>query len=568
MSEFNTALTEVKNAGQDYEWYPTTKNMLSVISNDILRHQKQEYRMRSVSILDIGAGDGNALEIIEQQVSGLHESEIQIYKNDPDTVLREKIEISVKKYAIEKSHVLISKMKNDIFVIGTDFAQQSLIDKKMDIIFSNPPYSDFEYWTAKILKESHASTVYMVIPTRWETDEIKRIIEKRGVEYKVLDTQDFIDSEYRKARAVVDIVKFTFKTIGYSRAENIESDPFKVWFYDHFKINSGTPEAPETRKERIQTKIAGEQKLSTGRNLIEVLHELYTNDMSKLLENYKSLETIDAALMKELGVSLDAVISGLREKITGLKNLYWKELFSNLTKITDRLTVNSREKLLDTLTQNTQIDFSAENAYAVVIWAMKNANKYFESQLINMYRDLSRKENVHGYRSNEKFSTYDWRYARKDFNDTLTHYILDYRIVQEHYTAIYAGDFHTWDYIGNLHSTAHNEIMDICTIGKNLGYNIVTKSSDFEWESGKRYKFVTSEDELFMEVKAHKNGNIHFFLSQEFMRKFNIEAARLLGWVSNKEEAAREMDIPLDEVARCWNQNKQFALTDSRRLLV
>lgn len=56
-----------------------------------------------------------------------------------------------------------------------------------------------------------------------------------------------------------------------------------------------------------------------------------------------------------------------------------------MTEITSRLTYATRTSLLATLTANTNIDFTAGNIKRIVIWVIKNANKYFDSQMLDVY---------------------------------------------------------------------------------------------------------------------------------------------------------------------------------------
>ena len=46
----NALLKELKDTGQDFEWYPTTDAMIRIVA----RHMK-----KPGSILDVGAGDGH-----------------------------------------------------------------------------------------------------------------------------------------------------------------------------------------------------------------------------------------------------------------------------------------------------------------------------------------------------------------------------------------------------------------------------------------------------------------------------------------------------------------------------
>src|SRR5208282_1347389 len=156
--------------------------------------------------------------------------------------------------------------------------------------------------------------------------------------------------------------------------------------------------------------------LVQGQNLIERLEELYHDDFGELLETYRALEKLDPKLFKELGVDLAQVKGGLKAKVAGLKNLYWQELFGNLETITARLTSASREKLLRKLTEHTSIDFTAANAYAVVVWAIKNANAYFDNQLLELYLALADRENIRNYKSNHRLIEDGWRYQRKEYS--------------------------------------------------------------------------------------------------------------------------------------------------------
>ena len=51
--------------------------------------------------------------------------------------------------------------------------------------------------------------------------------------------------------------------------------------------------------------------------------------------------------------------------------------------------------------------------------------------------------------------------------------------------------------------------------------------------------------DLFIEYRCFKNGNIHLRINQEFMKAFNIEVARLKGWIHNKEDIVKEFDSEL-----------------------
>jgi hypothetical protein len=403
------------------------------------------------------------------------------------------------------------------------------------------------------VREANADLVYLVIPERWKQNNVCiNALRQRGIvedsvpqkypnsqkstgSYKVLSSMSFEDSEFRQARARVDVIRICLKTSRHQRG--LDVDPFDLWFEESFKIN-----ADETKWVRDSERTAETlHELVTGPNLIERLAELYVQAFDKLLGVYRVLETLDSALFKELGISLDQVRGGLKKKIADLKNLYWHELFSNLDTITSRLTSKSRERLLQKLTAHTSVDFSAANAYAVVVWAIKNANQYFDDQLKTVYLELAERENIRNYKSNKKLVEDGWRYQKHE----MSHFTLDYRLVIQKWHCFCTGEFASkWDYPNGLHNNTHDFLNDICTIAMNLGFDVVSNSRNIQWEPGKLHEFYLSGGNLFMDVRAYKKGTVHIRVDQTFMKKLNIEAARLNGWVKSAKEAAEETGIP------------------------
>jgi hypothetical protein len=399
----------------------------------------------------------------------------------------------------------------------------------------------------------------MVIPERWKSNKkISEMLKRRNMDYKIIGNTDFLDSEYRQARAKVDIIRFESKSIrhsgNYYSCE--KADPFDVWFDSFFNIKAEEESdyTARLRKEE-QNKDRIKNRIVKGQNLIERLEELYREDMENLFDNYRAIEKLDPEIFKELGIDLKNLKGGLKLKIEGFKNLYWKELFDNLETITARLTKASREKLLKKLTDHTSVDFTASNAYAVVLWAIKNANKYLDEQLLDVYEWMTFKENIQNYKSNQKLVGDGWRYEKEH-----THYTLDYRLVFRCYRA-FNQDKNGWgsyDYPQGLHKETHDRINDILTIAKNLGFIVNDSTFSFEWVPGESVDFK-GPDGVFMSIRAYKNGNIHVKADQKFMRKLNIEAGRLNGWVKSPEEAAAEMNIPVEEVRQMYNSNLQIA---------
>ncbi len=530
----NELLSTVKANNEDFEWYPTDSKMLVPIYKDIISNRIKD---DAFSILDIGAGDGRVFSLLEDINKNTE-------KSSDWTVARIQERFNIKKYAIEKSKTLISSMDKDVIIVGTDFEQQSLIDKKVDYIFCNPPYSQYENWVEKILTEANCENVYMIIPQRWKDNKtISKILNKRKIEFQVLGNFDFLKAE-RQARAVVDVVKFVVNHHGNY------NDAFDVWFDTYFSIKADIQDSSNYYKEKAKQENIN--SLVDTNNFIFSVVELYNTDLNKLLSNYKALETLDPVLFTELGISLATVKEGLKSKIENLKSLYWKLIFERFDKVRERLTHKTSEKLMSRLLNNLTIDVTEDNIYVIVIWVLKNSNMYFDEQLLDVYLDLTDKDNIIWYKSNQHVIKDDWRFTRRD----VSHYTLDYRIVVSSWNT-FGG--YEYERIHGLNKNAFAKIQDTLVIAKNLGFDInVNQVNTIQWERGKQYQIVYNDDTVFTEVRVYKNGNIHFKFDIEFMKKLNIEASRLNGWIKNASDAVKEFDITEDEAERMFGSNLQL----------
>ena len=97
-----TALVKtLRESDSDFEWYPTTEEIINTVRDDLRDfacvREGEEIRE---SVLDCGAGDGRVLEALTKG----------------------------SRYAIEMSEPLLSEMDRSIFIVGTDFHKQTLID--------------------------------------------------------------------------------------------------------------------------------------------------------------------------------------------------------------------------------------------------------------------------------------------------------------------------------------------------------------------------------------------------------------------------------------------------------
>lgn len=532
MSTATRALVnELKDKGEDFEFYPTTPEIVGIVARNIAE---------GASLLDIGAGRGDVLKALEGKAGKL--------------------------YAIEKSETLISQLPASVFVVGTDFHRQTLIDKKMDVIFCNPPFSEFERWAEKIIREANCTTVLLVMPERWKDSKpILEAIATREASTSPLGAFSFQDAD-RAARGTVELLRVNLGDRG--------SSPFNIWFDSEFKEEADKAKESDSLRSKERGLISKNKEILKGRNLIETLEELYLQELETLVASYRKIAEIPPSLLRELGVDSSKVIGGLELKIDGLKNQYWKELFDNLDKITDRLTTKSRRELLDTLTANTNVDFSASNAYAVILWAIKNANSYLDGQLVDLYKRISDEDGVKAYKSNRHFAEGNFRFHRSSiYDDEPTHYKLDYRLVN------YCYAFRQWDLeypnrdgSVTISDRARDIINDLCTVGKCLGFDVSEDAQSFMWQPGKLKEFSYLKDsetfdyEDFMSIRLYKNGNMHIKLNKKFLLRLNIEAARILKWVNSPQEAAAEMGESPRNVTEAWGSNAQLTLNPARLL--
>jgi len=545
-------IDELKDAGQDYEWYPTTEAMIDAIYNHMPNMLGERHHVDDVpkSIMDIGAGDGRVLIGLRDRIFAKMSAEYTDENRHQKERLATRI-ASFPLFAIEKAPIHIDAMPSNIAIIGTDFDAQTLIDKPVDTVFCNPPYLKYETWAIRIIRESQANSVYFIMPRRWGYNQgIVDALADRGAPARVIWKGDFKDGD-RAARCEVDIVHVQLHDPEYKK----EDTAFDMWFNDTF------PEIEEINKvEDVSPESQINGDLLTGYNLVDRLTQLYDIAMKEMYDAYRALCSVDPAILKTVGVSVGEVKTGLKSKIKGLKNLYWKELFDNLDKVTSRLTTSSRKAILEKMMASVHVDFTHDNAYAVVMWVLKNANDYIDGQVTDLFVMMSQPKHIHNYKSNQRTWEQDgWRFLNG--KDPHTHYTLDYRIITEQRQGIQV-DSCSWDYTDGLHNRCHERLQDLITVANNLGFPCSDTSMGREWESNKAQEFKLDNGKVLMQVRAFKNGNIHYKLDQEFIKALNIEASRLLGWIRTPQEAVEELDITMDDAEKHFGANLTFAKND------
>lgn len=517
MNETRSLIAELKSEGEDFEFYPTTDEIMAAVSRDMTRRANEHYSRSNInSFLDIGAGNGKVLKAIREK--------------HPHTEL----------YAIEKSLILCGRLADMAFVIGTDFKRQSLLSKRVGTTFCNPPYSEFEDWAVKIIRESASACIYLVLPVRWEKSKaISDAVSYREAKVRTLGEYSFEDAEDRTARAIVNLIRIDMQ-------EGAEDDAFNRFFDEQFSGLKARYEAANKGKQDDGNRFGARENqkfaaLVQGANLLETLVSMYDADMEQARRNYELAAALDVELLQELHVTPKDILACLKGRLEGLRNEYWHELFSRMSAVTDRLCSRKRNALLETLNRNGHVDFTTENAYAVLMWVLKHANDYIDEQLVETFEKMISKANVKNYASNKRvFEGNSWRYNE----EKPTHIALEYRLVLERC----GGIENRWG-TQELSQSASEFIGDLLTVAHNLGFQTDTSAYRLHdrrnFPRGSKVEFygvIDGKPEVIFEVRAFLNWNMHLRMNQKLALALNVEHGRIRGWIRTPAEAARELN--------------------------
>ena len=552
-------LVEIQHArGEETEFYPTTFEIVEKVAEWLSKSGSE-----TQSILDIGCGNGSFFEKLDKTDFFCNDD----YRHKNHGL---KLHQNYKKYGIEKSNILAEQLSEDVILLGSDFHSNTLIDKKVDCIFCNPPYSEYEDWTERIITEGNAEKIVLVIPSRWkDSKRIKQALERREYSAERIGTFDFSNAE-RKARAKVDVIGILPKMSGYGRAR--QTDPFDLWFDSTFSLNAD--KRNESECERNEKK---RNEIFKSGDTAEDLVKFYNADMEKLYENYRSLEKLDADIFKELKVDVAMLKKSLRERLKNLKILYWDLLFKKYDKLTQRLTTKGRDRVIKRLSDNTAIDFTLDNIYQLTLWMIRHSNTLFDEQLTDFFFTLSRPENIHRYKSNLRWNDSDWKYLKEKIADNWSGYredvakeklknvMLDYRVIVTGWK-----NFET-ELRSRLSDSTREFLYDVCVIGKNLGYDldfeIPNPYENIDLNQWCNFDIRTKDGKVFCNVKLYKNGNRHLKFCTDFMKKLNVEMARINKWINSKEEAKEEFGLSETEINQYWNYNLKIGIGEGRNLL-
>lgn len=572
---------QLKDAGEDFEWYPTTTEQLNVVAEHI-SNIFEDYDVTSrygqnIRLLDIGAGSGSALDHLSKHLESIDD-----------------VTGKVERLAIEKSTIHInSYRKRDIVLIGTEFNEVNFISKSCDFAFVNPPYKYYTAWLAVLLSQLNFKALYAVLPSRWkDCDTIKRAIKRRGItNVDVIGESDFYDAE-RQARAKVDIVCFYFGKMPSAERMKLRKDrnshykptlgaggntPFQMFIENELGLVKTTSKTTNEfreheQKERIRREMAKEgsdsHQLVKYNGVLAALIDNYERDMQNVLEQYKKISSLSGTLLDELGVDYDALVKGVKDKLYGFRRVYWQLLFEHLDAISSRLISSHKIKMLNTLNANA-LDFTERNAIYIIGYAVDIANESIDEGMISVFKKLTSPETVlKYYKSNERVYNDNWRYNSDDTQHKDSKRLLDYRFVYSSHS-----NFHIDSWKHGLNDSAREFVSDIKVIFTLLGYSKLTLSHNMDdMAPGKKLAITgtlpTGKSVTLITITFYKNGNRHLRWCQQAMLRFNCTVAQILGWVRSKEEFERETDIEAPVKTEDWEIANTLHLTPNNIALL
>lgn len=506
----NQIVQHLKDENMDSEFYPTTDDIIQAIKPHLSGRK----------ILDIGAGNGATLEKL---TSGENQQRWT-------------------RYAIEKNPMLKSLINSNILIIGDDFYENSLWDKKLDVIFCNPPYSEYDDWCYKIISEANAKQIFFVIPDRWsQVEKIQYIIKERGFIVTSLGKFNFINAE-RAARCNVEVLYLQEERSFRMR------DYFDIELERFFDFNSNTQNTTRTDAKQHFAEQIEAHKIICGGDYVKSILSLYDEEQQRINNTIQGLSAIDVNLLKELDIEIRKIKSLIVEKLETLNSKYWMELISRLQPIAKRLTTKNQKDLFNAVT-DARMSFNAANIHNVVAWAVKTASQQMETQIIDVYDSLLKNINCTEYKSNHRV------FVENQFEAKIPQK-LNLRIVVNKWRGIQPDSWNTYEYPQRLHNDCHEFFSDLFVIANNLGFAIDSNSSHLvEWHAGEKQDFYAVKNGkkiMLMSVKVYLNDNIHLKLNKEFNHQINVIKGKHEGWIHSINDVIEEFEVSEKEAEKLF----------------
>lgn len=509
MYSTSVIVDQLKTQGMDSEFYPTTDEIIQVVKNTV--------HLRDRRILDIGAGNASTL-IKLGSLDGRY--------------------IDNKLFAIEKNPMLRSLFADNakVNLVGVDFLECELWNKHFDVIFCNPPFSEFTLWTLKIINEVTTGTdLFLVLPKRWkDNQDIQQALKNRDLTATVLGEFNFLDAE-RRARAYVDLVRIKV----HSKSKDLISRGIE----ELFAKNNNTAKANSSlSKEDVINEVTN--LVVAGGDYVSVLCDLYNKERETLQHSILELGKVPKDILAVINVSVQTIIQALTSKFDELTSKYWQLVIDKVMPLSYKLIETYRKQLLDKIS-NSKMDFNVSNIYAMAEQVLLLVNSNLDQQVLSVYNRLINSA-AFKYKSNQ-------RVFIDNKNNPITPCKLSCRIITKAIGSIGIN----WDgkSSGAINDTSKSYIRDIIIIANNLGYDISAADYDHilsyggtKIKSGDNLvftaKYTGSEEEVILfQMKPYLNGNVHIKFDQRFMNKLNVIKGKLEGWIFDSKDVVEEFDV-------------------------
>lgn len=547
-------LRMLQTADEDFEFYPTTDEIMAAMKKDIwkyFREHDRSYNTRKEekieittdyeyafnkgkktetlsigSYLDIGSGDGRVLDLFP----------------------------AGKKYGIEIARAQADDLiRRGIFLIGRNFWDVTLNDQYYALIFSNPPFSQFERWVCKILYESNFCILYLVMPVRWQDS---KLIKKELANYEatIIGEYDFSKAD-RSARGRVNLVRVNAPWVSDKQTEkfpngkikkcstykyqNTVENAFERWVRDNIADFQERPEIIDWEEER-------ETAVDLKKTPIDQLVSDYEHEKENLGAAFRAIGKLNPEIIKLLGQDKKSMLEIIRKAIESLKSKYWRAAFDKLEPVRTRMTRKTRDNIFGDIQEFKTLDFNADNIYSIIIWIVNNTNIGILDQIGYIFDELTTKEYIEEYKSNRHWTKSDWRHTASEYKyeklPKRWKLGLDYRIVVGTYG---------YDRYGSTRYTIVDDFIVICS---NLGFPICKDDIPLYSLHQTEQKFHTIDGELAFTMRYYTgNKNAHLKINKKLLMKFNIEVAKIRKWMSDPDDVVEEYGIQKDEATRLWN---------------
>jgi hypothetical protein len=533
----------LQEAGEDMDWYPTTQEIMEAMKKDIWnylknhehdsgsqrRHHenieirtfyddnnKHQTTLNIGTFLDIGAGDGRVLDFFGAD----------------------------QKYGIEVARAQADDLiRRGVFIIGRNYWDVTLIDQDYSLIYSNPPFSQFEQWVNKLLRECNFCLLYLVMPIRWKNQpEITKELER--YEATVVGEYDFSKAD-RKARGKVNLVRVNAPWVKdeeahskYRYQQTVEN-AFDRWVREYIADFEEKADRPWEEEE--------EQAVDLKKSPIDQLIADYEREKADLGAAFTAIGKLDPEIIKLMGQDKASMMEIIKKSIAGLKSKYWRVAFDKLDPVRTRMTQKTRDEIFRKIREFNLLDFNADNIYSIAVWIINNTNVGILEQIGEVFDGLTSKEFIEEYKSNKHWTKSDWRHTERDWKyknlPSRWKLGLDYRIV------VGTHNYNGYSYMGR-----YTIVDDFIVICQNLGFPISpTYKPDYELHQTEQ-EFYTFDGELAFTMRYYTgNKNAHLKINKKLLMKFNVEVAKIRKWMSDPDDVAEEYNIPKDEAAMLWN---------------